>query len=71
MFIDIIGREDLKINVLNAIIDMAKSLELTIIAEGVETQAQVDFLSEKGVDLLQGYYFSKPVPYDKLNIGGG
>jgi EAL domain-containing protein (putative c-di-GMP-specific phosphodiesterase class I) len=71
MFIDIIGREDLKINVLNAIIDMAKSLELTIIAEGVETQTQVDFLSEKGVDLLQGYYFSKPVPYDELNLGGG
>ncbi|QUM83761.1 EAL domain-containing protein [Moritella sp. 28] len=71
MFIDIIGREDLKINVLNAIIDMAKSLELTIIAEGVETQTQVDFLSEKGVDLLQGYYFSKPVPYDKLNVEGG
>ncbi len=71
MFIDIIGREDLKISVLNAIIDMAKSLELTIIAEGVETQIQVDFLSEKGVDLLQGYYFSKPVPYDKLNIEGG
>lgn len=71
MFIDIVEQEDLKISVLNAIIDMAKSLELTIIAEGVETQNQVDFLSKKGVDLLQGYYFSKPVPYDKLNIGGG
>nr|PMJ43430.1 diguanylate phosphodiesterase [Vibrio cyclitrophicus] len=68
MFIDIIGREDLKISVLNAIIDMAKSLELTIVAEGVETKTQVTFLSEKGVDLLQGYYFSKPVPYDKLNL---
>ena len=68
MFIDIIGREDVKISVLNAIIDMAKSLDLTIIAEGVETQAQVDFLSKKEVDLLQGYYFSKPVPYNKLNI---
>lgn len=67
IFIDIIGQVDLKISVLNAIIDMAKSLELTIIAEGVETQAQVNFLSEKGVDLLQGYYFSQPVPYHKLN----
>ena len=69
IFIDVIGHDDLKINVLNAIIDMAKSLGLTIIAEGVETQVQVDFLAEKGVDLLQGYYFSKPVPYKKLNIG--
>lgn len=68
MFVDIIGHEDFKINVLNAIIEMAKSLELTIIAEGVETQEQVDYLSEKKVDLLQGYYFSKPVPYHKLNI---
>lgn len=68
MFVDIIGHEDFKINVLNAIIEMAKSLELTIIAEGVETQEQVDYLSEKKVDLLQGYYFSKPVPYHQLNI---
>lgn len=57
MFIDVIGHDEVKMSVLNAIIEMAKSLNLTIIAEGVETQAQVDYLSEKEVDLLQGYYF--------------
>ncbi|EAS63345.1 conserved hypothetical protein [Photobacterium leiognathi lrivu.4.1] len=67
MFIDIIGQEDVKINVLDAIIDMAKSLNLTIVAEGIEHQSQVDFLASKEVELLQGYYFSKPIPFDQLN----
>lgn len=45
-----------------AIIAMADSLGLNVIAEGVETQAQLDFLRDSGVSLVQGYYFSPPVP---------
>ncbi|MEW5943768.1 MAG: EAL domain-containing protein [Pseudomonadota bacterium] len=44
-----------------AIITLAKSLDLTVIAEGVETQEQFDFLSALNCDQIQGYYFSKPV----------
>jgi diguanylate cyclase (GGDEF)-like protein len=49
-----------------AIIAMGRSLSLTVIAEGVETRAQVDFLRERACDEFQGFYFSKPVAPDKF-----
>ena len=45
-----------------AIIAMGKSLSLTVVAEGVETEAQRAFLQEHACDQMQGYYFSKPLP---------
>lgn len=50
--------------VTNAIIALAKSLRLSITAEGVETQEQLDYLKMQGCDEGQGYYFSRPVPAD-------
>ncbi len=44
-----------------AIIAMSKTLNLTVIAEGVETIAQINFLKENSCDEMQGYYFSKPI----------
>ncbi len=44
-----------------AIIFLAKQLHLTVVAEGVETQAQLKFLRQNNCDLAQGFYFSKPV----------
>ena len=43
-------------------IKMIKALDMTVLAEGVETKEQADWLTELGCDFLQGYYFSKPVP---------
>jgi diguanylate cyclase (GGDEF)-like protein/PAS domain S-box-containing protein len=48
------------------IITMAHSLGLEVIAEGVETQQQLDFLKNHGCDHYQGYLFSKPLPVDEL-----
>ena len=45
-----------------AIIAMAHGLELKVVAEGVETQAQMDFLKAQQCDELQGYLISRPVP---------
>ncbi|BDI14533.1 hypothetical protein ANSO36C_03350 [Nostoc cf. commune SO-36] len=50
--------------VTNAIIALAKSLRLSITAEGVETQEQLDYLRMQGCDEGQGFYFSCPVPAD-------
>lgn len=50
--------------IINCVIELAKSLKLPITAEGVETSEQCDFLKEKGCDIIQGYYYSKPVPQD-------
>jgi len=49
-----------------AIINMAHSLRLKVIAEGVETQEQLEFLRMHGCDDIQGYLLSKPVPADEL-----
>jgi diguanylate cyclase (GGDEF)-like protein/PAS domain S-box-containing protein len=47
-----------------AVISMAHNLSLKVIAEGVETEAQLAFLAEHGCDQIQGYYFSRPLPAD-------
>jgi EAL domain-containing protein (putative c-di-GMP-specific phosphodiesterase class I) len=49
-----------------SIIDMAKNFKHDVIAEGVETQAQLSFLKHNACMAYQGYFFSKPVPLDEL-----
>ena len=59
-FIDDIVSTNRK-NITPSIISMAKTLNLKTVAEGVETQEQIDILIDEGCDELQGYYFSKPL----------
>ena len=47
--------------VVKNIIDLAKSLHMTVVAEGIEQQEQVDFLRTTECDLIQGYFYSKPI----------
>lgn len=44
------------------VIDLAKKLNMKIVAEGIESREQVDFLTEQECDLIQGYFFAKPMP---------
>jgi EAL domain-containing protein (putative c-di-GMP-specific phosphodiesterase class I) len=52
--------------IVSAVVAMARSLELLVVAEGVETQEQLAFLEKLDCDEYQGYLFSKPVPADEL-----
>jgi diguanylate cyclase (GGDEF)-like protein len=49
-----------------AIIAMAHSLNMSVVAEGVETEEQVAFLADAGCDVMQGYYFARPMPVEQL-----
>ena len=48
------------------VIDLAKKLDMKIVAEGIESREQVDFLAEQECDLIQGYFFAKPMPIDEF-----
>jgi diguanylate cyclase (GGDEF)-like protein/PAS domain S-box-containing protein len=49
-----------------AIINLGHSLGLTVLAEGVETEEQFDYLRHEGADAVQGYFFGKPMPKDEM-----
>ena len=51
----------------SAVIAMAHSLNLKVIAAGVENETQLDLLRAKNCDEIQGFYFSKPVPADEIS----
>ena len=65
-FVDGLPKDDEDISISTAIINLAHSLNMQVIAEGVETKAQFEFLAKQGCDMIQGYYYSKPLPINEL-----
>jgi EAL domain-containing protein (putative c-di-GMP-specific phosphodiesterase class I) len=52
--------------IVGSMIDLAHSLDLIAVAEGVETEEQAEALRARGCDLAQGFLFSRPLPADEL-----
>jgi len=61
--VDDVSRSNL---IVGETIALAKKLGMEIVAEGIETREQVDFLAEQNCDLIQGFYFSKPLPVSEF-----
>ena len=61
--VDDINRSNL---IVGETISLAKKLGMQIVAEGIETREQVDFLAQQDCDLIQGFYFSKPLPVSEF-----
>ena len=58
--------EDRSKKILQMIISLSKQLGMPVITEGVETSEQVEFLTEMGCDMFQGYYFARPMPVEQF-----
>ncbi len=54
--------------VLSSVIEMAKQLHMMVLCEGVESAEQVEFLKEAGCDIIQGYYYGKPMPQKDFDL---
>lgn len=66
-FVRVIGSNAESDIIIKAIINLAHTLGMKVVAEGVETQMQAEFLTEQGCDYLQGYLYAKPLPAIELN----
>lgn len=65
-FVDGLPENDEDVSIAIAIVALAHSLKLSVIAEGVENAEQKEFLAQNGCDFIQGYYYSKPIPSDEM-----
>lgn len=65
-FVQRIGTSKKTDNILIALIDLAHRLGMKVIAEGVETKEQVEFLRENGCDYFQGFYYARPMPLSEF-----
>ena len=66
VFIRDLPYDEEDVGITKAVIALGKSLNFKVIAEGVETEAQRDFLVENGCKEIQGYFYSKPIPADEM-----
>jgi len=66
-FVMNLGRSPQSAAIVRAVIGLGHGLEMSIVAEGVETQEQLSFLAEEGCDAVQGYFIGKPLPIDQYD----
>lgn len=62
VFTAAIGTDAINATVTDMVISLAQRLNISLVAEGVETAEQAEYLRERGVDVLQGYFYARPMP---------
>lgn len=67
-FVDELPFSQESVAIAKAIISLAKTFDLQITAEGVETKEQLDFLIDEKCDEIQGYYYSKPITFEEIKL---
>jgi diguanylate cyclase (GGDEF)-like protein/PAS domain S-box-containing protein len=67
-FVMNLGRNPQSAAIVRAVIGLGHGLEMSIVAEGVETQEQLSFLAEEGCDAVQGYFIGKPAPIGQYAV---
>ena len=65
-FIQNIERNERDFRLVKLILDIARYLKVPVVAEGVETENQLKLLKDAGCDIVQGYYFSRPLPAEEF-----
>ncbi len=65
-FVQQLGQSADAEHIIRAIISLAHSLQISVVAEGVETDGQLEFLRHEHCDEIQGYYFARPMPWQEL-----
>ncbi|MNP16312.1 Oxygen sensor protein DosP [compost metagenome] len=65
-FIDFLSSDHPQASLVEEIIRIGRRMNLSVVAEGVETREQLDRLAEQDCDKIQGYYFSRPLPPQEL-----
>jgi diguanylate cyclase (GGDEF)-like protein len=65
-FVQALGQSADSEHIIRAIISLAHSLQISVVAEGVETESQLEFLRQQHCDEIQGYYFARPMPWADL-----
>jgi EAL domain-containing protein (putative c-di-GMP-specific phosphodiesterase class I) len=66
-FVMNLGRNPQSAAIVRAVIGLGHGLEMSIVAEGVETEEQLSFLTEQGCDAVQGYFIGKPLPIEQYD----
>ena len=65
-FVELVGQGRRGEAILETVITLAQKLQLTIVAEGIETNEQLQYVTMRGCHYIQGYYISKPIRFDQL-----
>ena len=58
-------------DVVRCLVDLARKLNIQVVSEGIETKKQIEYMKALGCEVIQGYFFSKPLPQEEFDAWYG